>query len=229
MPSSLIQMKKVVVPNCYDPILQDIKSDFLIKKENIHILYISFLMKTKGIFLALDVFEKIANEYDHIYFNIAGQPHSDELMSKTEVKLLFDKRFKELNENFPQRFKYHGVVKGDEKIKTYINSDILLFPTFFKSESFGIVNVEAMRTGNAIVTTNHNFLPDIVSSKEGVLVEPNNFESTYKGVKYLLDNRNILLKIQKHNVEHSKKLFSPEKFNTTMLKLFSQYSEVDNY
>jgi glycosyltransferase involved in cell wall biosynthesis len=151
------------------------------------------------------------------------------LMSKTEVKLLFDKRFKELNENFPQRFKYHGVVKGDEKIKTYINSDILLFPTFFKSESFGIVNVEAMRTGNAIVTTNHNFLPDIVSSKEGVLVEPNNFESTYKGVKYLLDNRNILLKIQKHNVEHSKKLFSPEKFNTTMLKLFSQYSEVDNY
>ncbi|WP_343695592.1 glycosyltransferase family 4 protein [Flavobacterium sp.] len=225
MPLSLSNMKKIVIPNCYDSILDDVDFNHKNKKDEIQILYISFLMKSKGIFVALDTFEKIASEYTNVVFHIAGEPLSDYLMSSAEVKLLFEDKLSKLQQIYPERFKYHGVVKGNDKKELFLNSDILLFPTFFKTESFGLVNVEAMRTGNAVITTDHNFLSDIVTKDEGILVKPNDVESTYNAVKYFLENLETLLKIQQHNIEHAKLEFSPEQFNFRIKSLFSQYLE----
>lgn len=223
MPLVLSNMKKVVIPNCYDSVLDDIDFSLKTKKGEIQILYISFLMKSKGIFVALEAFEKIAADYKNVTLHIAGQPLSDYLMSATDVKTLFDNKVNKLKQSYPERIVYHGVVKGDDKKQLFLESDILLFPTFFKTESFGLVNVEAMRTGNAVITTDHNFLADIVTNREGLLVKPNDAESIYTAVKYFLDNPNLLLEIQQHNVEHAKLEFSPEQFNTRIKQLFSMY------
>ena len=80
-----------------------------------------------------------------------------------------------------------------------------------------------MRTGNAIITTDHNFLSEIVTKKEGLLVKPNDVESTYNAVKFFLDNPNSLLEIQEHNIIHAKSEFSPEQFDKRIKFLFSQY------
>lgn len=224
MPSSLFNMKRIVIPNCYDSVLDDIKRDLKLEKLEIHILYVSFLMKSKGIFIALETFEKIAKEYKNIIFHVAGEPLSDYLMSASDVKILFDRNFQRLDKAYPNRFIYHGVVRGETKKNLFLNSDILLFPTFFKTESFGLVNVEAMRAGNVVITTNHNFLSDIVTKKEGLLVEPNNVESAYNAVKYFLDNPDLMLEIQQHNIQHAKEEFSPLQFSKRIYDLFSQYS-----
>jgi len=222
MPASLDKMKRNVLSNCYDPILDDLKRDFNKEKQAINILFISFLMKSKGIFVALDVFELIAEEYKNVTFNIAGIPLSDYLMSEFEVKKMFDDKFNKLEKKYPNRFIYHGVVEGNTKKELFLSNDILLFPTFFKTESFGIVNVEAMRAGNAVITTDHNFLSDIVTKEEGILVKPNDVEDTYKAVKYFLDNPEIMLEIQKHNIEHAKRNYSPARFNKEIIKIFSR-------
>jgi len=222
LPASLNNMKRIVVPNCYDPILNDLNREFLTDKKEVKILFISFLMKSKGIFVALDVFELIAQEYDNVTFHIAGKPLSDYLMSESEVRALFEDRLSKLDEKYPNRFVYHGVVEGNNKKDLYLNNDILLFPTFFKTESFGIVNVEAMRAGNVIITTNHNFLSDIVSKNEGLLVKPNDVEDTVRAVRYFLDNPKIMLDIQRHNIQHAKENYSPERFNQEIEKVFSQ-------
>ncbi|KOP39491.1 hypothetical protein APR43_06720 [Flavobacterium sp. NLM] len=221
MPSSLSKMKKIVIPNCYDSVLEDIDFNLKNRKEEIQIFYISFLMKSKGIFIALDTFAKIAEEYKNVTFHIAGEPLSDYLMSASDVKELFEEKFNKLEQNYPKRFVYHGVVKGQDKIKLFLDSDILLFPTFFKTESFGLVNVEAMRTGNAVITTDHNFLSDIVTEKEGILIKPNDVESAYSAIKHFLNNPSLLLQVQKHNIEHAKLEFSPKKFNSRIKSLFS--------
>lgn len=222
MPSTLREMKNVVVPNCYDPILEGINRNFSKQKEEIGILYISFLMKSKGIFVALDVFELIAKEYTNVIFHIAGIPLSDNLMSEAETKKLFDYKFQQLEHLYPKRFIYHGVTQGESKKKLFLKSDILLFPTFFKTESFGLVNVEAMRTGNVVITTDHNFLADIVTKNEGLLVKPNDIEGTYQAVKYFLDNPKITRDIQLHNIEHAKLHYSPDRFNEEIKKIFAQ-------
>lgn len=219
MPASLEKMKKVVIANCYDPVLENSERDFSNDKKGIGILYLANLMKTKGVFVALDVFELIATEYKNVTFHIAGKPIADYLMSQAEVKILFDNKFQQLNNKFPDRFVYYGAVEGDCKKNLFFNNDIFLFPTFHKSESFGIVNIEAMRAGNVVITTNHNFLPDIVSEKEGRLVEPNDVKSAYNAIKYFLDHSNLMVDIQQHNIEHAKKLYSPEIFVKKMVNI----------
>lgn len=223
MPSVLSKMKKVVIPNCYDLVLEDVDFTLKTQKGEIQLLYISFLMKSKGIFIALEAFEKIATNYKNVTLHIAGEPLSDYLMSAADVKTLFDDKLHKLSQAYPKRIVYHGVVKGDDKRQLFLESDILLFPTFFKTESFGLVNVEAMRTGNAIITTDHNFLADIVTEREGLLVRPNDVESVYNAMKYFLDNPDLLLEIQQHNIEHAKLEFSPQQFNTRVKQLFSMY------
>jgi glycosyltransferase involved in cell wall biosynthesis len=222
IPPTLKRMKRVVVPNCYDPVLKDINRDFTKEKKGVAILYISFLMKSKGIFVALDVFELIAKEYKDVIFHIAGKSLSDYLMTELETKELFNNKFQQLDNKFPNRFLYHGVVEGEHKKELFLSNDILLFPTFFKTESFGLVNVEAMRTGNAVITTDHNFLSDIVTVKEGLLVKPNDVEDGYLAVKYFLDNPDIRINIQRHNIEHAKEHYSPDRFKKDIKAIFSQ-------
>ncbi|TPG40096.1 glycosyltransferase [Flavobacterium pectinovorum] len=223
MPSVLSKMKKVVIPNCYDSVLEDVDFSLKTKKDEIQILYISFLMKSKGIFIALEAFEKIAANYENVTFHIAGEPLSDYLMSASDVKTLFDDKIHALKQDYPKRIVYHGVVTGDDKKELFLESDILLFPTFFKTESFGLVNVEAMRTGNAVITTDHNFLADIVTAREGLLVKPNDVKSVYNAIEYFLENPDLLSEIQQHNIEHAKLEFSPEQFNARIKQLFLEY------
>ena len=223
MPSVLSKMKKIVIPNCYDSVLDDVDFTLKTKKNEIQLLYISFLMKSKGIFVALDAFEKIAQNYKNVTLHIAGEPLSDYLMSASDVKALFDDKISKLKQSYPERIVYHGVVKGDEKKQLFLESDILLFPTFFKTESFGLVNVEAMRTGNAVITTDHNFLADIVTEREGILVKPNDVESVCNAIKHFVDNPNLLSQIQKHNIDYAQLEFAPKKFNTRIKELFSMY------
>jgi glycosyltransferase involved in cell wall biosynthesis len=222
MPASLKKMKRVVIVNCYDSILENIERDYSKEKVKTGILYISNIMKSKGIFIALDVFELIAEEYKNVIFHIAGKPMSDYLMSQSEVKALFDKKFQQLKNKFPERFINHGVVEGNYKKNLFLDNEIFLFPTFHRSEAFPLVNVEAMRTGNVVITTNHNFLPDVISENEGRLVEPNDVKSTYEAVKYFLDNPSIRIEIQKHNIEYAKKMYSPEIFVDKMRRCLNQ-------
>ncbi|WP_170154465.1 glycosyltransferase family 4 protein [Mangrovibacterium diazotrophicum] len=224
MPSSLTEMKKCVIPNCYDPVLESVKRRIPETVGEINILFVSFLMKSKGILVALDVFELIANEYSDVSFHIAGEPLGDEYMATAVIKEAFEKRLEVLKQACPGRFIYHGVVKGQEKIKLFESCDIFLFPTFFKTESFGLVNIEAMRTGNVVVTTNHNFLPDIVTKEEGILVEPQNTEETYKAVKHLIDNPELMRAIQRHNMEHAQNKYSPSAFERRIIDLFESFN-----
>lgn len=221
MPSSLKRMKKIVIPNCYDPILENVNRIVPDSADEVHILFVSFLMKSKGIFIALEVFERIAEEYNNAFFHIAGEPLGDEYMPTITAKMEFDNKIMLLERKYPNRITYHGVIEGKGKIDLFTSCDIFLFPTFFKTESFGLVNIEAMRTGNAVITTNHNFVPDVVSKNEGILVAPQNVEETYKAVKYLIDNPQYLRSLQRHNIEHAQNNYSPHSFEKRIYSLFN--------
>ena len=211
-------MKKVTILNCYDPALENI----ILKNKNDHdinLLYMSFLMYSKGIFHAMDAFGALATGYPNINLNIAGEIHSDSIMSTKETETLFLKKLKELKEKFGDRIKYYGVVKNNKKRELFEKCDVLLFPTFFLSESFGLVNIEAMRAGMAIVSTNHNFISNIISEEEGILVEPDSLKGLITGIRSLLDDKIKMQNIQKHNINLAKKLYSPDIFVEKMLDL----------
>jgi glycosyltransferase involved in cell wall biosynthesis len=82
-------------------------------------------------------------------------------------------------------------------------SSVFVLPTL--SESFGIVNLEAMASGLPIVATKVGGLPDIIKSGEnGFLVEPKNPEAVAEKILLVLRDDALRERISKNNKDKVK-------------------------
>lgn len=193
-----------VIPNFYDDNLNvDINEKNL---EEINILYLSNIIKSKGIFELIEAFKNINKTYN-IKLNIAGTFVSDENMNQNEVK----NRFYELIEN-EKNINYLGLVYGNNKIELLKKSDIFVLPSYYKSEAFPISIIEAMRCGNAIITTNYKYLPDVISEKNGFLVTTKSIDELAKAIERLILNKELLKQLQKTNIDEAKEKYSLEQY-----------------
>jgi glycosyltransferase involved in cell wall biosynthesis len=207
-------MKLEVVPNCYDPIYENVIVDF---KEKSGILYLSNIIYSKGIIDFLDSLDYVLSNSDSMVY-IAGNFLGDYLKTKNEIEHLFFKKLKKLNNVFNNRVKYLGVVKGKEKMELLKKTNIFCLPTFYKTEAFPLSIIEAMVLGNAIITTDHNYLPSIISDENGAIVSISNIEKLSQSIISLLDNPS-LLSIQKNNVDFARKNYSYSKFKENINRI----------
>lgn len=205
-------MKLEVVSNFYDKELdkQLAKKD----KNNIRLVYLSNIMSSKGIFELISAFEELSKEYDNIYLNIAGEFMADDYMSINKIKSKFISKINTIN-----RIKYLGKIFGDDKAKLLQSSDIFILPSCYKSEAFPISILEAMACGNAIVATNYKYLREIVNMENGVLVEPKSVVSLQNGLKSLLQNVEVLKKLQSHNEIEAKEKYSLDRYLKNLNKI----------
>lgn len=207
-------MNLEVVPNCYDPIYEYVKIDF---KGKSGILYLSNIMYSKGIIDFLDSLDYVLNKSNSKVY-IAGKFLGDELKTKDEIEKVFFKKLKKLNNVFNNRVKYLGVVKGKEKMELLKKTKIFCLPTFYKTEAFPLSIIEAMALGNAIITTDHNYLSSIVSEENGALIPISNIEKLSQSMIGLLDDPNLLL-IQKGNVDFAQENYSYSKFKENIKRI----------
>lgn len=203
-------MKLEVVPNFYDKELNKnlIKKD----RETKNLIYLSNIMKSKGIFELIDAFENLSNKYDNIYLNIAGSFMADEYMSISKVRKLF---LEKVSQN--SKINYIGQVVGDEKVKLLQKSDIFILPSY--KEAVPISILEAMRCGNAIVTTKCKYLPEIIKKENGILIKIKSLDSLIDGIDKLLKDNELLKAIQKHNEQEAKERYSLDKYLTRLNKI----------
>jgi glycosyltransferase involved in cell wall biosynthesis len=68
------------------------------------------------------------------------------------------------------RFRYHGVVDGDEKLRLLGEAKAFLNPIVWE-EPFGMAPVEAMLCGTPVLTTPRGALPEIVDGDTGLLFD----------------------------------------------------------
>lgn len=194
-------MKIEVVVNFYDIELDNILAEK--DSQTINLLYLSNIIKSKGIFELIEAFEKLSSTYENIYLNIAGGFIADNYMSIDEIK---EKFYKKISNN--KKIKYIGKTFGEEKVELLQKSDIFVLPSYYKSEAFPISIIEAMRSGNAIVTTNYKYLPDVVKDKNGVLVKPKSIEDLVIGIDKLLQNSGKLKEVQEYNKHEAQEKYS---------------------
>jgi len=205
-------MKVEVVANFYDREL-GIK---LAEKDtqNINLVYLSNIMNSKGIFELIDAFEELNKKYDNIYLNIAGGYIADEYMNIEDLKEKFISKITKCN-----HIKYIGKTFGEKKIKLLQSSDIFVLPSYYKSEAFPISIIEAMACKNAIVTTNYKYIPDVVSTKNGVLVEPKSVDSLIDGIEILLKDIKKLREVQNYNQQIAKDKYTLDKYIDSLNKI----------
>lgn len=158
----LFEKKKVFI--CENGVEEPNIDVSLRKKESVNVLFLSNLMKEKGVFDFLDAIERIQPN-EHYHFDIAG---ALEPSCEGQIK----KRLEELGENVS----YHGVVRGKDKETLFNKAHIFVLPSYDEGQPLSIL--EAYSYGCTVVTTNVGGISDIFSDNvNGKYVNVNDSKS----------------------------------------------------
>lgn len=201
--SSLKEMNVYIVQNGYDFRLDSMPKEKAYHTNSIQILYLSNIMHSKGIVELMNAFERILNKNDSIKLKIAGLPIKDHLSSEREIKDSFLSIYNRIKGKYKDNIEYLGVIAGDFKNKTLWESDIFILPTYYPTEAFPISIIEAMRAGNYIISTKHNYIPSIISDSNGTLVTPKSTDDIYHAISDVIADRAKLHKIQNYNIKYT--------------------------
>ena len=165
----------------------------------LNILFIGLLEESKG---ELDLCKaiKILKDKDiECQAKIAGE------FKSVEYRQRF---FKFISDNdLTGNIEYLGVIRGQKKQDAFRDSDVFCFPSYFHSESFPLVLIEAMSYGLPIVTTRWRGIIDMVKDGyNGYLVEIKSPEQVADKLKLLFDNIDLRKQIGEHSrLEFEKK------------------------
>jgi len=174
----------------------------------INICYLSNLMEEKGIFFLLDALEELNAK--GISFNATIAGHIEQ--SKKKMLLRRMDRIKGLT--------YKGVIRGEGKKKLLQQSNVFVLPTFYKMEGLPISIIEAMATGNVIITTEHGAIPDLVTENEnGFLIKKKSADAIVEKLLFIAKNPTKAIEISKNNTLKAKKSFTSENFSEKLLKI----------
>lgn len=163
------------------------------------IIYLSNLMQEKGIYDLLQALQMLESHGIAYEAKIAG---AIDHTQKDSIEALINKL---------KNTQYVGIVKGDQKKDLLQWGTIFALPTYYAMEGQPISILEALATGNAILTTAHAGIPDIIEDqKHGRYVAKQNPQEIYDAVVYYAQNNKELEQISESN-----KLYFQQNFTTT--------------
>ena len=174
------------------------------------ILFLSNFLKSKGIFVLLEAANQLKLDGYDFKLNLIGAPRGD-------IKVRIEKyiSFHDLQDNIISI----GPKYGDEKQKTFFNSDIFVLPT--EIETWGLVVNEAMQASLPVITTNEGALPDIVEDNvSGFIIDKHSPTQLAEKLKILLKNEELRTKMGKAGFEKYKLNYTSTIMQKRMLEVF---------
>ncbi len=173
------------------------------------ILFVGTLRPVKGVRYMIEAMKIIKEKSPGTRLNIIGDGPDREKLETLVHKL-----------NLQDCICFRGRISNTEIPRHMTQSDLFVLPSL--SESFGIVNIEAMASGLPIVTTNVGGLPEIVKNGvNGFLVEPKNPEALAEKILLVLNDKDLWEKISVQNIETA----SEYSWNKVVHKLEKAYNE----
>jgi len=196
-------------------LLNNFAEDYLMEttdksgSETLKMVYLSNLMQEKGILVFLDALLKLEEGNIHYSAKIAGN-----IDSKNE-KIIREK-FDRLKNT-----EYIGVVGGTEKRDLLAWSNIFVLPTFYQMEGQPLSILEAMATGNVIVTTKHAGIPDILKEQEnGYFAKKNDVASLFEIFRKIENDKSVIEKIKTTNKMYFLETFTTKIFANKLMLIF---------
>jgi len=161
-------------------------------EENI-VLFVGRLEPIKGVEYLIRAAQQVTTEKHKVKFLIIGEGTSRRKLEKLVNSL-----------NLAEHVIFVGKISNSRVSEYMILSDILVLPSL--SESFGIVNLEAMSCGLPIIATNVGGIPEIVENNiNGLLVNPKNANQIAEKILEMLENRRKMQIISNNNKAKAKK------------------------
>jgi glycosyltransferase involved in cell wall biosynthesis len=152
------------------------------KSSIVHILFVGAMKESKGVNDLITATSNLVREGNtNILVSLMGK--FDSSSYEQEIEMMIE------NLGLSPYVRLLGVKSGKEKFFYFKHCDIFCFPSFYESETFGIVLLEAMQMAKPIVTTKWRGIPDVVQHEvNGFLVEINNAGEISKSLGKLIEN-----------------------------------------
>ena len=197
------------LPNFYESNLSMTQQEILNLKnyDEIKIIFLSNLIEEKGINLLLEAIKKLYEKGIHIKIKIAGN-----CIINNDLTNYFGK----------YGIEYVGVVNGKAKKDFLLWGNVFCLPTFYKMEGQPISIIEAMATGNLIITTKHAGIQDICNSDNALFCKKNDVTDLLTTIEYLSNNIAEIKSKGLYNYTYAKDLFSEDNFIDNANKILLQ-------
>lgn len=119
------------------------------------------------------------------------------------------------------RFRYHGSIDREAKIRFLQNIDVLSVPSTY-DEPKGIFLFEAMANGAAVVQPRRGAYPEILAQTGGgLLVEPDDPESLAQSLRTLYDDRELLDRLARQGHRGVREHYSIGRMARRTLEVYS--------
>ena len=168
-----------VLPNAV-PDIKSKKSDINYNKNRpVKVLFLSNLMPSKGPMEFLKMAKKINRINKNVHFFLAGPKMSNHFFSEINEFIH--------NEDLKDFITLTGPIYEEKKEALFTENDIFVFPTH--DDAFGLVNLEAMRAGLPIVTSDEGSIPEVViDGVNGFIIDPKDIDMlTDRVLKLIID------------------------------------------
>ena len=174
-----------------------------------NIVFIGKLVETKGAFVVLEAFNKIAEDYPDYHLNLIGSGDLNTCRS------LVDKKYRD-------RVHFKGYMSRKAVIEHIDKASFCAVPSYF--ESFSMVALEVMARGKMLIYTRTTSGPEIINHLEdGLLVEPSSIEDVVEKMKIAIDDEALCKKM---GIAARDKIEQKFSIDQIVLKLEEQYNNV---
>lgn len=178
-----------------------------------HLLFLSNLIPSKGVYVLLDACKILKEKgYKFVCDFVGGE-------SKEITREVFEKAVEERGLN--EYAIYNGPKYGKDKDTYFENSDIFAFPTYY--ETFGLVNLEAMQYKLPIVTTNEGGIPDVVENGiNGYVCKRKDSITLANSIEELLKNKELSVELGENGYRIFKEKFTLDAFNRNITRILKE-------
>jgi glycosyltransferase involved in cell wall biosynthesis len=194
-----------------DDNLLDINYNYHATNKVVRILFLSTVSRNKGVYLVLEVFERLYKHFENISLTIAGDgPELNEIKS-----IIRQRNIKGIDTP--------GYVIGEHKTRLLNESDIYVFPSYYEGMPLSLI--EAMASGLPVVCSAVGAIPDFfVDGKMGFIIKEQNIETYYDALELLITNSVLRKDMGEFNYLYAKDNFlasiNVRKISEEYLRLF---------
>lgn len=211
-----IRQKSVVIPNSAEIPTSDsltcgrFRAQYPQLADRLVILFLSRLDPVKGLDILLPAFAKVRAEYSKATLVIAGKGESDfeRDLQQQAIRL-----------GIASHVLWVGFLTGEQKWAALADADIFVLPSY--SENFGLVVVEAMASGLAVVISDRVGIHREISDAHAGVTVPCKIDAVAHALGELVEHEEDRAEMTANGRRLVQTKFSPETVTEALVALYS--------
>lgn len=213
--------KTLIIPNGIEDIAGPLIRPVISSTDPIRLLYVGLLCEEKGIFDLIEVMTLLLNLGVSACATLVGSFDSVHTRDRFQERLAASKA--------GMHVRLTGELTGNAKWEEFRNSDVLVFLTRYRAETFGNVVIEAMMCGLPVVANRWRGVQDIVlDGVTGFLVSPGEVSAAANHIQKMSENPSLAAELGKAGRERFESKYTLKSHLRAMEDAFVEIASMDD-